>query len=86
MVYIPWNVFCRRYTIKVKQKHRALKPGELFAEWVKMLDYYPTKSLEWNELKREWGDALKYHWTIWTPFGRKKEPLVVKRWFMDETW
>lgn len=80
MVYIPYDLFSRRLRIKVKQKHRDLEPGETFTEWVKMLDYYPTKLEEWRALEREWGDALKYHWTVWTPFGRRQESAIVKRW------
>ena len=80
MVYIPYDVFARRYKIMVKQRHKTVKPGETFIEWVKMLDFYPTKREEWKSLEKEWGDALKYHWTVWTPFGRKEEPAIVRRW------
>ena len=80
MVYIPYDVFARRYKIMVKQRHKDLKSGETFIEWVKMLDFYPTKREEWKTLEKEWGDALKYHWTVWTPFGRKEEPAIVRRW------
>ena len=80
MVYIPYDVFARRYGIMVKQGHKTLEKGETYIQWVKMLDFYPTKHEEWKNLEKKWGDALKYHWTIWTPFGRKQESAMMRRW------
>jgi len=80
LVYIPYDVFTRWYKIDAMRKKKEIKPWDIFTAWHKLLEFYPRNLQDWKRLEQEYGSALKYNYTNWTPRGRVPRPEVCKRW------
>jgi len=80
MVYIPYDVFRRIYRINSMRKKRAIEPDEILIKWYELLEYYPRNNRDWMRLDQEYGSALDYNWTIWTPLGRRPAPAIKRKW------
>ena len=64
MVYIPYKLF-RDLLIS-----QGTPTSDIMIKWYQLLDYRPTNADEWKILQRDYGDLIKYNFTIWTPTGR----------------